>query len=33
MGMVLAFIVGAIVGITLMCIAVTLEDDERNGKQ
>lgn len=28
MGMVLAFIVGAIVGITLMCIAVTLEDDD-----
>lgn len=28
MGMVLAFVIGAIVGITLMCIAVTLEDDD-----
>lgn len=28
MGMVLAFVVGAIVGITIMCIAVTLEDDD-----
>ena len=28
MGMVLAFVIGAIVGITIMCIAVTLEDDD-----
>lgn len=28
MGMVLDFVVGAIVGITIMCIAVTLEDDD-----
>ena len=28
MGMVLAFVIGAIVGITLICIAVTLEDDD-----
>lgn len=31
MGMVLAFVIGAVVGITIMCIAVTLEDDDDCG--
>ena len=28
MGLLISFLVGAIVGITLMCIAVTLEEDD-----
>lgn len=28
MGLLISFLVGAVVGITLLCIAVTLEDDD-----
>lgn len=33
MGMVLAFVIGAIVGITIMCIAITWADDEEDERK
>ena len=33
MGIVISFIVGAVVGITLMCIAVILVDDEEDERK